>query len=264
MHSLHTAPEVSGSNAELSELRARLLRHPLYDSVRSVEALRLFMREHAFAVWDFMSLLKRLQQTVSCCTVPWFPSAEPDLARFINEIVLGEESDEDGHGGYCSHFELYLAAMDEVGADTKPILTFLEQFQQGIPLENALASAPILPSTRQFVHETIQLASSGKPHEVAAAFFHGREDVIPDMFARLVESSSLVGVRVDRMVHYLKRHIEVDANDHGPLARKLVDQLCGGHVARKHEATAAAVRAIGQRIALWDGLSAAIQQLYSR
>jgi len=254
MHSLHTTPEVSESSTELLSRRDRLMNHPLYEAVNSVDALRRFMREHVFAVWDFMSLLKRLQQVVSCCSVPWFPSTEPALARFINEIVLGEESDEDGAGGYCSHFELYLMAMDEIGADTKPIRQFLEQLQRGTSIDVALAQTPILPSTRQFVCHTIQLASSGQPHEVAAAFFHGREDVIPEMFARLVESSSLVGVPIDRMVHYLKRHIEVDANDHGPLARKLVDRLCDGRVDRNDEANTAAIDAIDQRIALWDGL----------
>ena len=106
----------------LENLRFDLLNHPLYESVQTHENLRLFMREHAFAVWDFMSLLKRLQQIATCCDIPWSPASDASHARFINEIVLGEECDEDGRGGYSSHFELYLSAMEEVEADTRDCL----------------------------------------------------------------------------------------------------------------------------------------------
>ena len=116
---------------DLPLLRSKLIEHPLYDSVQTVDNLRLFMREHVFAVWDFMSLLKRLQQVVTCCEVPWMPPADASLARFINQIVVGEECDEDGRGGFASHFELYLSAMDEIQADTQPIREFLRLVKQG-------------------------------------------------------------------------------------------------------------------------------------
>ena len=80
----------------------------------TVGSLRLFMRDHVFAVWDFMSLLKRLQQIVTCIEVPWLPPGDPTTCRFINEIVLGEECDDDGQGGYASHFELYRPSVSQV------------------------------------------------------------------------------------------------------------------------------------------------------
>ena len=251
--------ETTESAGSLEHLREKLLQHPLYDSVRTVDSLRLFMREHVFAVWDFMSLLKRLQQVVTCCEVPWVPVADASIARFINEIVLGEECDEDGRGGFSSHFELYLSAMEEIGAETLPIRSLISQVQHGISAERALEDVSILPSTRAFVRSTLGLTNHGQPHQVAAAFFYGREDVIPDMFSRLVQSLPQHGVPVERLDHYLRRHIELDANDHGPLARKLVSSLCGDQSVRENEARATAIQAISLRISLWDGILAEIQ-----
>ncbi|WP_397570503.1 DUF3050 domain-containing protein [Schlesneria sp. T3-172] len=250
----------SDAQSILETRRNELLHHELYQSVQTVENLRCFMCEHVFAVWDFMSLLKRLQQIVTCCEVPWLPSADASLARFINEIVLGEECDEDGTGGYASHFELYLSAMDEIGADSRPIRAFVKKLENRVPLATALAEAEILPSTREFVRTTIQLATIGQPHEVAAAFFYGREDIIPDMFTRLVESLPQQGVSVGRLEHYLRRHIELDGDDHGPLAEKLVTRLSADRPSKKDEVTAVATQAISQRIALWDGILAEIRR----
>ncbi|MBS0204048.1 MAG: DUF3050 domain-containing protein [Planctomycetes bacterium] len=261
MDSILVTDEVTSDSIDHSTLRQQLFQHPLYDSVQTADSLRLFMREHVFAVWDFMSLLKRLQQLVTCCDVPWMPPTDANVCRFINEIVLGEECDEDGRGGYASHFELYLQAMDEVGADARPIRTFIGALRDGISIESALMAASILPTTRDFVRSTLQLARHGQPHEVAAAFFHGREDVIPDMFSRLVRSLPQQGVKVDRLVHYLNRHIELDANDHGPLARRLVENLCQGIPARLQAADRTAVQSVRARIGLWDGVYGAIRQV---
>lgn len=251
----------SESFDSLAQLRDQLMRHPLYDAVQTIDNLRLFMREHVFAVWDFMSLLKRLQQIVTCCELPWRPAADASLARFINEIVLGEECDHDGRGGYLSHFELYLSAMDEVEASTTEIREFLSHLGANVPVETALERVSMLPSTREFVSRTLHLTAQGQPHEIAAAFFHGREDVIPEMFDRLVQSLPAVhGTRVDRLKHYLERHIEVDADDHGPLAQKLVNRLCEGNPQKEAEARETATRAISQRISLWDGILNAIEQ----
>ena len=85
----------------------RLMRHPLYDELRDEESLRVFMRSHVFAVWDFQSLLKALQRCMTCVEVPWFPTADPTARRLVNEIVLDEESDTVPGGIFLSHFELY-------------------------------------------------------------------------------------------------------------------------------------------------------------
>jgi DUF3050 family protein len=54
----------------LAPLREALLKHPIYTEVNSLERLREFMGIHVFAVWDFMSLVKRLQHEVTCQNLP--------------------------------------------------------------------------------------------------------------------------------------------------------------------------------------------------
>lgn len=244
----------------LAAIRQQLLSHPVYAAVETLPQLRLLMREHVFAVWDFMSLLKRMQQLVTGTTTPWLPNRDAESARFILEIVLGEEADEDGRGGYASHFELYREAMLDVGADTAPIDAFLAQLQRGVSWQDAIEYIDILPSTRDFVRQTMTVVETGAPHEVAAAFFYGREDIIPEMFERLVPLLEPQGVRVERMLHYLHRHIEVDGDSHGPLAKRLLARLCEGKPNADSEAETAAVEALKARMRLWDGILAAIQQ----
>ena len=103
----------------------QLTTHPLYKHLQSLNDLRTFMEFHVFAVWDFMSLVKRLQREFTTINLPWQPSPYPEkLVRTVNEIVLSEESDLDPHGQPMSHFNMYITAMDEVGANTQPIYHF--------------------------------------------------------------------------------------------------------------------------------------------
>ena len=243
----------------LAPVRTRLLEHPIYEAVNDLRAVRVFMRSHVFAVWDFMSLLKRLQADVTRTTLPWLPPADPQLARFVNEIVLGEETDEDGDGGYCSHFELYQFAMRELAADTQPIDTFTSRLRSGWSASKALDEIDIPHTTREFTLRNLELAETARPHEVAAAFCFGREDVIPEMFARLVRSLPAGNQSVQRLAYYLERHIELDGDEHGPLAIRLVNRLCGESEQAWREATEAAISAVQLRIDLWDGVLAALE-----
>ena len=252
---MKTLPATPVAYEELTGLRAELVAHPLYTSLRTLDDVRIFMQHHVFAVWDFMSLLKALQRTLTCVEVPWTPHGNNDAGRFINEIVLGEESDEDGRGGFRSHFEFYLEAMEQCGADTRPICTFIDTLARGCPVEVALDEADVPDSVQQFVRHTLSIASCGKTHRIAAAFFFGREDVIPDMFRALVEDLRREFRGLERLLYYLDRHIEVDADDHGPRAQAILDEICEGNTQRKEEALETARTALQARTALWDGVS---------
>jgi hypothetical protein len=107
-------------DAATAPLRAAISNHRLTELIGDARSLRLFMEYHVVAVWDFMSLLKALQRDLTCVSTPWTPVGDPAHRRFINELVLTEESDDAPGGGYTSHLELYLKAMNEAGADTAP------------------------------------------------------------------------------------------------------------------------------------------------
>lgn len=246
------------SDDSLQAARRHLVNHPLYADAISLARVRVFMEYHVYAVWDFMSLLKGLQQGLTCTLVPWLPATDREAARLVNEIVLGEESDEDGRGGYESHFELYREAMREIGANTEGIDSLLGALGQHVPPLTAVDALALPDCVRDFLRFDFRLLASGDLHRIAAAFFFGREDIIPEMFRPLVVSLRSQGQPVERLLYYLERHIEVDEGSHGPRALRMVQILCGDNPTRAHEAQVAATEALLVRGHLWDAAHAAM------
>lgn len=244
----------------IAAARHNLEQHPLYSEIRTIHQLRLFLQSHVFAVWDFMSLLKSLQASLTCVTTPWVPSPFPQSRRLVNEIVLGEESDTFGSDS-VSHFEFYLRAMTESGANTFTIKKLISELEAGHSLTHALLIAEPPQEALEFVRATFAFIDANKPHVVAAAFTFGREDLIPDMFREMVKDLRRNLHSVDLLEYYLDRHIEVDGDSHGPMALQMVEELCRDDEKKWHEATAAASAAIEARIALWDGILDRIRQL---
>ncbi len=252
---IESPASIEAIESRIAPLRARLTAHPLYASIRTPAHLRLFMQSHVFAVWDFMSLLKALQQRLTCTSVPWVPTDFPESRRFLNEIVLGEESDQ-YEGRAISHFELYLEAMDEASADTTPIRSLLNTIHHG---RFSPTTIPAPAAARAFVASTFRVIDSNNLPALAAAFTFGREDVIPDIFRELVRDLNRQHPGAfTKFIWYLERHIEVDGEDHGPLSLRMVADLCGTDDTLWHQAATAAEQAITARLTLWDGILAEI------
>jgi hypothetical protein len=246
---------------DLLRWRKRLLGHALYNRVNTIPRLRRFMESHVFAVWDFMSLAKRLQRDLTCIDLPWLPAPDATLARFVNEVVWVEESDLGPDGAAASHLELYLAAMREVGADTSTFDDFADRLRRGQSLKMALSKSHVPDFVKEFVTQTITCATKGTTVQVAASFLYGREDLIPEMFGRFLPVWPDGKATVPTFIHYLQRHIEVDGEDHGPVARRLLEQLVGGKPQLWRAAAISAQSAIEGRVRLWDGILADIKTL---
>ena len=237
--------------------------HPVFGAVQSEAQLRIFMEHHVFPVWDFMSLLKFLQAELAPATWPWMPRPHGDLVRLINDIVTGEESDKlpKSHRKettHASHFDLYLMAMREVRADTTPITEFLSIVRsQGLVAALNPELTPMVPEpSRCFMRDTFALLEQGEAHRVAASFSFGRENVIPGMFNSLLAKLGIGEERAPIFHYYLKRHAELDGDEHGPAALRLVATLCGNDPAKLAEVIDSAKAALASRARLWDSVQA--------
>ena len=242
---------VAALQSDVDIARQQAINHPLYASMTSVRRVRAFMSVHVFAVWDFMSLLKALQQHLTCVEVPWSPRGDTLCRRLINEIVLGEESDQ-FDGNVLSHFEMYLAAMDQAGADRAPLERFLDALAATRDVPRALTLAGVPEPAAQFVRSTWRVIDRGEPFELAAVFAFGRESLIPAMFTHVLEGDHCMPMLRD----YLLRHVEIDEEVHTPLALRMVGTLCGDNPARWAIARRAVLDALAARTRMWDGIVA--------
>ena len=241
----------------LTPLKEKLANHRIFERINSIQELKVFMEHHIFAVWDFMSLLKKLQKDLVPCGSPWVPNPNGNLVRFINEIVMEEESDQAyGNGAeisYTSHYQIYLDAMTEVGASTETISRFVEMVKsEGI--NSAMQKINLPDPSRLFMSHTFKLINEGKSHEIAASFAIGRESIVPLMFKRILDQSKLEDDQVPVFRYYLVRHAELDGDHHGPMAHKLLENMSAGDPKIQQEIIDQATKSIEQRIFFWDGV----------
>jgi hypothetical protein len=248
-------PSIQKLQQAIVPVRQQIISHPVFEHISSLGDLSIFMNYHIYAVWDFMSLLKVLQNNLTCTVVPWFPVGSGDTRYLINEIVTGEESDVDSKGNRMSHYELYLQAMQQAGVDPAAFLEFIEALRASGDVSAALIAANAPAAAREFVKHTFSVINSGKPHLQAAVFTFGREDLIPNMFLAMVnELNEKFPGQVSEFKYYLDRHIEVDGGHHSHLALEMTASLCGDDPVKWQEAEEAALVALQQRLRLWDGV----------
>ena len=240
---------------ELLPLREELKNHPIYKSINDIDDLKKFMESHVFAVWDFMSLLKQLQNHLSCNIIPWSPSGYPKASRLINEIVWGEESDINKDGVAMSHFEMYIEAMKSINANTEEIDYVINAVKKKENIFKILSNSSLPKHIIDFLKFTFEVVNSNNIHVIAAVFTFGREDLIPDMFIQIIKNLKIETEKeLSDIIYYFERHIEVDSDEHGPLALEMIQQLCGNDSEKWEEALKYSKKALQLRIGLWDGI----------
>ncbi|UQD55807.1 DUF3050 domain-containing protein [Flavobacterium sp. K5-23] len=256
--------DITTINTAIQSKKDILLQHPLYKNVKTIEDLHCFLENHVFAVWDFMSLLKALQSKLTCTTTPWFATKNPETRYLINEIVLAEESDLTLDGHRQSHYEMYIDAMKDCGANTTEIENFLSEVHSLQNIFVAIKTSNLHPNIKAFLNFTFTVIEQGKPHEVAAAFTFGREDLIPAMFTAILKNfqENFPDTDLSKLIYYFERHIELDADEHGPMAMKMITELCEEDALKWEEVEAVSIEALEKRIGLWDAIEEHIMEAH--
>ena len=222
--------EIEKIRKSIAPLREEIINHPVYSAIKDIDDLRIFMQYHVYAVWDFMSLLKTLQNNLTCTSVPWFPKGSADTRHLINEIVVGEEADIDLNGIRKSHFELYIDAMKQCGADYSKIEGFTEILKNTNDFSTAYKNSGTPKEAKEFVDFTFEIIKSNKDYLQSAIFTFGREDLIPGMFISIVNDlHKKFPDSIAIFKYYLERHIEVDGDHHSHLALQMTSNLCGNN-----------------------------------
>jgi len=248
-------PFVQQLKSDIEPVRNTLLAHSVYSRIQDLQGLQKFSETHVFAVWDFMSLLKSLQIGLTSVSIPWVPVGNADTRYLINEIVLGEESDVDEAGNRISHFELYMKAMQQMGASTTVISQLIGKINAGVAVQDAIEAADLPKQVKDFLQFTFDIALNAPLHVKAAVFTFGREDLIPSMFMKILDKIYADAPdKVSIFKYYIERHIEVDGDHHSHLALDMVNNLCGSDASKWEEAKIASVKALALRIGLWDAI----------
>jgi hypothetical protein len=248
-------------NSKIQSQKETLLHHTLYEKVKTIEDLHQFLECHVYAVWDFMSLLKALQSKLTCTTTPWFASVNPQTRYLINEIVLAEESDLTLDGKRLSHFEMYVDAMKDCGANTIELATFITDVLDTKNVFIAIKQSNLHPNVKAFLDFTFRIIEEGKTHKIAAAFTFGREDLIPNMFNEILKNfqQNFPETDLSKLIYYFERHIELDTDEHGPMAMEMINELCGNDSKKWMEVEEVSILALEKRIELWDAIEEKIE-----
>ena len=253
-------PNIKKVIEQIQPLRDELKNHELYRSLNSIEDIKVFMESHVYAVWDFMSLLKGLQIKLTCTQVPWKPNSDSKSARLINQIIVDEESDLNFNGEPKSHFEMYLEAMNEIKADIKPIEEFCKEVNDLDSVDEHISNSSISPEIKSFLKFSFNTIKGWKAHEIAAAFTFGREEIIPDMFLQIIKKTEQSKkISLNKINYYLQRHIDLDGDEHGPLAHEMISSLCQNDAEKWKEVIKISKEALKHRISLWSYINNAIK-----
>lgn len=265
MTSSISAAETTASDTIL-DLRQKLTRHPLYQRIDSMEALRCFMESHVFAVWDFMSLVHAMKRHLSPQRQLWTPGPSPAHLRTVYEILRDEETDSwphpaDGTLHTTSHFQMYRMAMSEVGADTRAIDELVGHASRSSTVPEDVAQWMQLPDDlRGFLNLHLCLVREDEFPAISAAFYYGREAILPDLFEQVLAQPWFQQSKAPLFVTYCQRHIELDGDSHGDLARQIFQWATQDDPQKEAMGLEAAVQTLQARLSMLDGVLIRMEQ----
>ena len=244
---------------ELNQLKKSIRKHSLFSNKLTNRQIAIFMESHIYSVWGFMSLLKSLQYGLSSNNLPWIPTSNTTngLINFINEIVLSEESEYIKGIGFTSHFEIYLLAMKKIGAKANEIKKLIKNIEKNKKYKDAILDIKINKEVKDFLDFDIKTSQSNSLPKIIGGFTLAREQVIPNMFEYIIPAIK-DKKSAKYFITYLKRHITIDGDRHGPLATRLLKTICTSNndmcIAYK-----SGIKSLKLRLKVWDKVASELK-----
>jgi pyrroloquinoline quinone (PQQ) biosynthesis protein C len=120
----------------------------------------------------------------------------------------------------------------------------------------AIKQSNLHPNVKAFLDFTFRVIEEGKTHKIAAAFTFGREDLIPTMFTEILKNfqENFPETDLSQLIYYFERHIELDADEHSPMAMRMITALCQDNAQKWREVEETSILALEKRIGLWDAI----------
>ena len=65
---------------------------------------------------------------------------------------------------------------------------------------------------------------------------------------------------LSKLIYYFERHIELDADEHGPMAMQMISELCENDPQKWREVEEVSIMALEKRIGLWNSIEEVIEK----
>lgn len=233
--------------------------HKVFSALTSIERFRRFTEMHVYATWDFMCLLKALHRKLNGGSeLLWLPPVRSYGEWLINPRLAIEENDITPKGNHLlSHFELYLQAMQECGANTRGINAFIQYVKRDPPLSLLLAQNYLSETTRRYLAGTFDMIITKDSHILAACFAFAHEHIAENMFTHILQHLMPMAAVHDSLasfIYYFQRQIDLTGVLQGPQAETLLAILCGEDEVKWEDATDAAVFSLKSQLQFLDGI----------